>query len=182
MPRLLRNCNNVVSELQKWSDILKDINYETKEVFLMVKIKLSKIVLLGIALVTMIFVSQVQSHAASRGANLQATATTQLGKPYMYGATGDKGFDCSGLTQYVFEQNGINLPRTAQEQFNATKRIRAVHAKKGDLVFFGKNTKSIYHVGLYLGKGKMIDSQLRGVVIENVHAPWWKVAGYTRVA
>src|SRR5690606_36189469 len=60
-----------------------------------------------------------------------------IGMPYVYGgASPDTSFDCSGLTQYSFRQAGVQLPRTAQAQFDATQRIGAGQAQAGDLVFF----------------------------------------------
>lgn len=146
------------------------------------QVKLSHILMLLIATVTFIVTSQVTTHASVRADATERTARRQLGKPYRYGATGTKAFDCSSFTQYVFKKHHVHLPRTAQQQFNATKHVRGIHARKGDLVYFGKNRKSIDHVGMYLGDGMMIDSQLRGVVVEAVHAPWWHVVGYSRPA
>lgn len=146
-----------------------------------VKAKLSQMLILGLALVAMVFVtSNVTTHASTRATKVEHTAKLQLGKPYVYGATGTRAFDCSGFTQYIFKKHRVHLARTAQSQFNTTKHVRGIHARKGDLVFFGKNRHSIYHVGLYIGKGMMIDAQNRGVVTEKVHAPWWHVVGYSR--
>lgn len=148
----------------------------------MVKIKLHQILLLGLALVTMLVASQVNTHASVRTNKLESTAMKQLGKPYVYGANGTKSFDCSGFTSYIFKRNGVHLQRTAQAQFDTNKHVKAKYARKGDLVFFGGSRRNIYHVGLYLGHGRMIDAQNRGVVVEKVHAPWWHVVGYARPA
>jgi len=88
--------------------------------------------------------------------NIYQVAKAHMGARYVYGATGPTAFDCSGFTGYVY--------------------------KKGDLVFFGGSKYSISHVGLYVGNGKMIDAQNRGVVREAVHAPWWHAVGYARVS
>lgn len=146
------------------------------------KIHFSQIILLALALFTMILASQVTTHASVKTNRLESTAMRQLGKPYVYGATGTRSFDCSGFTQYIFKKHGVHLQRTAQAQYDSTKHIRAKHVRKGDLVFFGGSRRNIYHVGLYIGNGKMIDAQNRGVVTENVHAPWWHVVGYSRPA
>lgn len=110
-------------------------------------------------------------------------AKEQLGTPYVYGATGNGGFDCSGFTSYIYKNSlGVTLPRTAQEQYYASTKVSRANVQKGDLVFFGATKSSIFHVGMYIGGGKMIDAQNRGVVREKIHTPWWHVVGYGRVA
>jgi hypothetical protein len=89
-----------------------------------------------------------------------AYAMTELGKPYVYGAEGPGEFDCSGLVQYVFAHLGIHLPRTAAQQQAATKRVD--QPKPGDLVFYGTPA---YHVGIYLGAGKMVDAPHTGALV-----------------
>lgn len=110
-------------------------------------------------------------------------AKSHLGARYVYGATGPSAFDCSGFTGYIYKKGAkVTLPRTAQAQYNSLKHVTYKNIKKGDLVFFGGSKWSISHVGMYIGKGKMIDAQNRGVVREAVHAPWWHAVGYARVA
>lgn len=83
-------------------------------------------------------------------------ALSQLGKPYQWGGDDQNGFDCSGLTQYVYRQTDINLPRTAAEQYRATKRIDDHERKAGDLLFFKQNGRQIDHVAIYLGNGEFV--------------------------
>ncbi|CAI2559212.1 hypothetical protein AKUH3B110M_01860 [Apilactobacillus kunkeei] len=110
-------------------------------------------------------------------------AKTKLGARYVYGSEGSRTFDCSGFTKYIYSHSlGVNLPRTAQQQYHYSKKVSKKHLKKGDLVFIGSSKNSIYHVGMYIGGGKMIDAQNRGVIRENIHAPWWHVVAYGRVA
>ncbi|WP_308874430.1 C40 family peptidase [Thiothrix subterranea] len=80
-------------------------------------------------------------------------AEKQKGKMYRYGGESPKtGFDCSGLTQFAFEQGaGVSLPRTAADQYAASVKIPKHEASKGDLVFFKTSGKRISHVGIYLG-------------------------------
>jgi cell wall-associated NlpC family hydrolase len=93
-----------------------------------------------------------------------AIAMRYLGIAYRYGGTTPRGFDCSGFTQYVFRQVGVTLPRTADQQLRAASRISRSQARAGDLVFFLSGGYA-YHVGIYLGNGKMVDSPRRGSVI-----------------
>lgn len=81
------------------------------------------------------------------------------GWPYIYGgSTPATSFDCSGLIQWCYSMAGIQLPRTAQDQYNATQHIPLSQAQPGDLVFFQGTTSGgnyITHVGLYLGGNRM---------------------------
>ncbi|WP_125547452.1 C40 family peptidase [Levilactobacillus lindianensis] len=127
--------------------------------------------------------STTASAASNKSYNqIYKVAKSHLGARYVYGATGPSAFDCSGFTSYIYKKGAkTTLPRTAQAQYNHYKHVSYKHIKKGDLVFFGWSKGSISHVGMYIGKGKMIDAQNRGVVREAVHAPWWHAVGYARV-
>jgi cell wall-associated NlpC family hydrolase len=83
-----------------------------------------------------------------------------------------KGFDCSGLTQYAYARAGISLPRVAASQAGAGQRIPAslgtLALKPGDLVFFATapgRDSTIYHVGIYLGSGQMVNAPRPGTVV-----------------
>ncbi|MBF5082754.1 C40 family peptidase [Quadrisphaera sp. INWT6] len=93
-----------------------------------------------------------------------ATADDYLGTPYRFGGTTPAGFDCSGYTQHVFAQNGVSIPRTADAQMDASTRISASSAQPGDLVFFVRNGRA-YHVGIYTGDGRMMDSPRSGKTV-----------------
>ncbi|MHA8110289.1 C40 family peptidase [Lactobacillaceae bacterium Melli_B4] len=118
--------------------------------------------------------------SASHYEALYSAARSQLGKPYVYGATGTSGFDCSGFTQYVYKQADKHIARTAQAQYNTTRKVSKANRQKGDLVYFGASRHSISHVGIYIGNGKMINAQNRGVIVERVNSPWWHAVGYSR--
>ncbi|MEN1969627.1 bifunctional lytic transglycosylase/C40 family peptidase [Lentibacillus sp. N15] len=84
------------------------------------------------------------------------------GYPYVFG--GDRpstSFDCSGLTQWSYDKAGITLPRTAQQQYDATEHISLAQAKPGDLVFFHSTYNAgtyVTHVGIYLGNNQMYNA------------------------
>ncbi|MHA8137569.1 C40 family peptidase [Lactobacillaceae bacterium Scapto_B20] len=118
--------------------------------------------------------------ANSQYEKMYDAATSQLGKPYSYGASGTNSFDCSSFTQYVYKQVDKNIARTAQAQYNTTKKVSKANRQKGDLVYFGSSKHSISHVGVYIGGGKMINAQNRGVIVERVNSPWWNSVGYSR--
>lgn len=87
-------------------------------------------------------------------------AKKEIGKPYVWGATGPSAFDCSGLTTYVYK-NAANqiLPRTTYGQITLGKTIpvSTKTLKKGDLLFWGN-----YHVGIYIGGGKFVHAPAPG--------------------
>jgi cell wall-associated NlpC family hydrolase len=85
-----------------------------------------------------------------------AAAYKQLGKPYRWAATGPNSFDCSGFTMFVWNRAGVHLPHNSGAQRGATKSVPLDKMKPGDLVF------SSGHVGLYVGKGKMIHAPQTG--------------------
>jgi|SRR5450631_1648781 len=92
-------------------------------------------------------------------------ATAQIGVPYRYGGMSRAGFDCSGLTKYSYARVRRYLPRTAQQQYNATIRIGWSQRRMGDLVFFYSG-KTIYHVGVYAGGWYMIAAPHTGARVK----------------
>jgi len=81
------------------------------------------------------------------------------GVPYVYGGTSPHGFDCSGLTQYVYRHFGRGIPRTANGQFTAFRAVRRADARPGDLIFFHVSSNPgsyVYHVGVYEGGSDMV--------------------------
>lgn len=106
---------------------------------------------------------------------LLTTAKSFLGQPYVYGAAGPYGFDCSGFTLYVFKKVGINLPHLASAQAKYGTRVDKSELKPGDLLFFGYHGSStIEHVGIYVGNGNFIHaSSHKGVVITPLSSSYY---------
>ena len=102
-------------------------------------------------------------------------ARAQTGMPYAWGgASPETSFDCSGLVQWAYRQGGIALPRTAQQQYQATARVGREDLRVGDLVFFQRTyvssdpTEWITHVGIYVGDGRMINAPKEGDVVREM--------------
>ncbi len=115
--------------------------------------------------------------------SIVSLSQAQLGVKYKRGAESPKkGFDCSGLVQYVMAAFGAQLPRTAREQATVGEKIERDIAslKPGDLLTFGHG-KRISHIGIYIGNGQYVHAPTTGkrVKVEtlaNTKASWWKGA------
>jgi peptidoglycan DL-endopeptidase CwlO len=100
-----------------------------------------------------------------------AVALAQLGAPYVWGAEGPATFDCSGLTSFAYAAAGVTIPRVSRGQFAAYAGLRPVdslHLVPGDLVFFADNPgnpSTIHHVGMYIGRGLMVEAPHTGAVV-----------------
>ena len=96
---------------------------------------------------------------------------------YVYGgASPTTSFDCSGLTQWTYGKAGINLPRTAQQQYDVTQHIPLSEAQDGDLVFFHSTYNAgsyITHVGIYLGNNRMFHAG-DPIGYADLTSPYWQ--------
>lgn len=106
-----------------------------------------------------------------------AFARSQMGKPYVWGATGPSSYDCSGLTQAAWKAAGVNLPRTTWDQVKAGQRVATKDLKPGDLVFFYDD---ISHVGMYIGGGKMIHAPHPGADVREESIYYMPIYGSVR--
>lgn len=123
------------------------------------------------------------SRGTSRVDTILNYAKSFIGVPYVYGGESPKGFDCSGYIQYVFKRFGMDLPRTADEQFYGGSRISSQEAKPGDIVAF-KSGGEISHTGIYLGGGRFISAtSSSGVMISSVYGSYWgeHFYGFSRI-
>lgn len=115
--------------------------------------------------------------------SLLKDAENYLGAPYKFGGNTSSGFDCSGLTTKVFDENGFKLPRRSADQATAGKNIDVKEVKPGDLLFFATagGTK-VSHVGIVHtiendGEVKFIHaSTSKGVIISSLNEKYWNKA------
>lgn len=91
-----------------------------------------------------------------------AAATTQTGKPYLWGGVGPNSWDCSGLVQWAFRQAGVQLPRVSQDQAWAGTPIPLAAMAPGDIITFRPEND---HVGIYAGFGQVFNAYGPGVPI-----------------
>lgn len=104
----------------------------------------------------------------SKAATAIDFAQQQIGKPYVWGATGPDAFDCSGLIMMAYRQAGVNIARTSQQQWATETHIPASEVKPGDLVFFAGSDgtpSAPGHVGIVIGQGKMIEAYATGTPV-----------------
>jgi len=105
---------------------------------------------------------------------LTKTALRYLGVPYMWGGESFSGVDCSGFVQAVFRRNGIELPRTADAQFEVGRHVAGSGLQPGDLVFFQTYAEGASHVGIYLGDGQFVHaSSSNGVRVDSMSESYY---------
>lgn len=100
-------------------------------------------------------------------------ARAQIGTPYVWGGDSPGGFDCSGFIQYIFQTEGISLPRTVSDTWNFTTQVDSPSV--GDLVFFETYKPGPSHMGIYIGDGKFIHAgESRGVETSKLSDSYWE--------
>jgi cell wall-associated NlpC family hydrolase len=109
-------------------------------------------------------------HASSRTAQTAVSyAEAQIGKPYIYGATGPDAFDCSGLAQAAWAAAGVAIPRTSEEQWAAEPHISGSQLRPGDLIFYTGSPidPPPGHVTMYVGGGQMVEAYGTGYPVRD---------------
>ncbi len=117
----------------------------------------------------------ISNTTSSLATQIVDAAYGKLGSAYVYGGSSPSGFDCSGLTAYIYGQYGITLSRTASGQYSNGVYVSKSELMPGDLVMFGPSVSGIYHVGIYIGDGNMIHAanSTRGVVIDTINSGYY---------
>jgi len=116
--------------------------------------------------------------ASGRASAAIAFAMAQVGKAYVYGATGPSAYDCSGLMMRAWAAAGVSIPRTSQAQYSAGTHVSLSQLQPGDLVFY---YSGLTHVGMYIGGGKIVNAENPSVGIVVASLTSMPVVGATRV-
>ncbi|MER5362772.1 NlpC/P60 family protein [Streptomyces sp. NPDC002785] len=126
-----------------------------------------------------VFPAMADLPAGSARAAAAVMAVRQaLGRPYIWGANGPAGFDCSGLMQWAYAQAGISLPRTSQAQRYAGRTVPLSEARPGDLVVYRADAG---HIGMYVGNGQVIHAPYPGAPVRYDPVGMMPVSSVTRV-
>jgi cell wall-associated NlpC family hydrolase len=115
--------------------------------------------------------------ATKASSNVLSRAVNVLGTPYRWGGSSpSKGFDCSGLVKYAFNDSTFDLPRTSNAMATGHgEKVERKDLKPGDLIFFKLKSRRVNHVAIYLGNDRFIHAPRRGksVTIDTLNKPYW---------
>ncbi|WP_018924351.1 NlpC/P60 family protein [Salsuginibacillus kocurii] len=133
----------------------------------------------GLAIASVLILSlaafDTEAEAANTSDQVIQAGEQQLGTPYQWGGTSPSGFDCSGFTRHAFSAAGIDLPRTAAEQYQVGTSVSRSDLQPGDLVFFNTSGSGVSHNGIYIGGNQFIhSSSSQGVSIASMSNTYWQ--------
>ncbi|WP_166361345.1 C40 family peptidase [Pseudomonas akapageensis] len=117
--------------------------------------------------------------SAKQSSDVLSRAVNVLGTPYRWGGSSpSKGFDCSGLVKYAFNDiDEVDLPRTSNAMASGHgQKVDQKDLKPGDLIFFNIKSRRVNHVAIYLGNDRFIHAPRRGksVTIDTLNKPYWQ--------
>jgi len=148
---------------------------------LLARLTLVLLVAAGLLGATSVAAEPAQALVSARtGARAVHLAASRGGAPYQWGAVGPHRFDCSGLTLWVYGRLGKRLPRTAAQQYAATRHIPSWARRPGDLVFFKTGSGYVHHVGIYAGAGTIWHAPHAGDHVRRARL-WTRTVWYGRV-
>ena len=100
---------------------------------------------------------QASTQSSSTAQTVVNAAKSQIGKTYVWGATGPNAYDCSGLVQYAYSQAGKNIGRTTYQQAGAGQHVSVSQAQAGDILMWGD-----YHDAIYVGNNQYVHAPQPG--------------------
>ena len=120
---------------------------------------------------------EIDGKASEAGKIAVQYATTQIGKPYEWGAEGPGSYDCSGLTSQAWASAGKPIPRTSQEQWKQLKHVDIKDMRPGDLIIYFDDAS---HVAMYLGEGAIVHAPRPGRTVTLAGAGSMPILGVVR--
>jgi len=120
---------------------------------------------------------EIDGKASEAGKIAVRYATTQIGKPYEWGAEGPDSYDCSGLTSQAWASAGKPIPRTSQEQWKQLKHVDIKDMRPGDLIIYFDDAS---HVAMYLGEGAIVHAPRPGRTVTLAGAGSMPILGVVR--
>lgn len=117
--------------------------------------------------------------SAAQGKDAVAWAKKQVGVDYVYGGTGNPGFDCSGLTMRAWGAAGVSLNRSSRDQYRQVRKIERSKVRPGDLLFWGDGWRendpaTVTHVAMYIGNNQVIEAPRPGLQVRVVDLDGWR--------
>jgi lipoprotein Spr len=122
------------------------------------------------------YLSQIMRVAVSATSNMKLFNFVYdwIGTPYRFGGNTKKGVDCSAFTKQLYSQVfNLDIKRNSRDIFSMVSPIKKDDLKEGDLVFFKIHSRSISHIGIYLGNNRFAHASLRGVAINSLDEAYW---------
>jgi lipoprotein Spr len=117
------------------------------------------------------YLSQIMHVAVSATSNMKLFNFVYdwIGTPYRFGGSTKKGIDCSAFTKQLYNQVfNLDIKRSSRDIFSMVSPVSKDELKEGDLVFFKIHSRSISHIGIYLGDNRFAHASLRGVAISSL--------------
>jgi lipoprotein Spr len=122
------------------------------------------------------YLSQIMHVAVSATSNMKLFNFVYdwIGTPYRFGGSSKKGVDCSAFTKTLYDQVfNLDIKRSSRDIFSMVSPVGKDELKEGDLVFFKIHSRSISHVGIYLGNNRFAHASLKGVAISSLDDAYW---------
>src|SRR5476651_508411 len=122
------------------------------------------------------YLSQIMGVALSATSNMKLFHFVYdwIGTPYRFGGNTKKGIDCSAFTKELYSKVfNVDIKRNSRDIFSMVSPVSKDDLKEGDLVFFKIHSRSISHVGIYLGDGRFVHASSKGVAVSNIEDPYY---------
>ncbi len=122
------------------------------------------------------YLSQIMHVAVSATSNMKLFNFVYdwIGTPYRFGGSSKKGVDCSAFTKTLYDQVfNLDIKRSSRDIFSMVSPVGKDELKEGDLVFFKIHSRSISHVGIYLGNNRFAHASMKGVAISSLDDAYW---------